>query len=33
MAFKALPMSLAGKPGHYVLGQSSVLQKLVEGEL
>jgi hypothetical protein len=33
MAFKALAMYLAGKPGHYVLGQASVLQKLVEGEL
>jgi hypothetical protein len=33
MAFKALAMHTAGKPGHYVLGQASVLQKLVEGEL
>jgi hypothetical protein len=31
MAFKALAM--LGKPWHYVLGQASVLQKLVEGEL
>jgi hypothetical protein len=33
MAFKALSTFVAGKPGHYVLGQASVLQKLVEGEL
>ena len=33
MALKALAMYVAGKPGHYVLGQASVLQKLVEGEL
>jgi hypothetical protein len=33
MAFKALAMHVSGKPGHYVLGQASVLQKLVEGEL
>jgi hypothetical protein len=26
-------MYVARKPGHYVLGQASVLQKLVEGEL
>jgi hypothetical protein len=32
-AFKAMAMSLEGAPGHYVLGQVSVLQKLVEGEL
>jgi hypothetical protein len=32
MAFKAFAMHVAGKPGHYVLGQASVLQKLVEGE-
>jgi hypothetical protein len=30
LAFKALA---ATEPGHYVLGQASVLQKLVEGEL
>lgn len=30
LAFKALAVS---EPGHYVLGQSSCLQKLVEGEL
>jgi hypothetical protein len=33
VAFKAPSMCLAGKAGHYVLGQSSVLKKLVEGEL
>jgi hypothetical protein len=33
VAFKALAMVVTGKPGHYVLGQASVLQKLVEGEL
>ena len=33
VAFKALSMCLGKKPGHYALGQASVLQKLVEGEL
>ena len=33
MGFKALAMHAAGRPGHYVLGQASCLQKLVEGEL
>jgi crotonobetainyl-CoA:carnitine CoA-transferase CaiB-like acyl-CoA transferase len=33
LAFKALAMHAQGKPGHYVLGQASCLQKLVEGEL
>jgi hypothetical protein len=33
VAFKALAMHAAGRPGHYVLGQASCLQKLVEGEL
>jgi crotonobetainyl-CoA:carnitine CoA-transferase CaiB-like acyl-CoA transferase len=33
MAFKALAMHSAGRPGHYVLGQASCMQKLVEGEL
>lgn len=31
LAFKAL--ASIGHPGHYVLGQASVMQKLVEGEL
>jgi hypothetical protein len=30
LAFKALA---SGKPGHYILGQASCMQKLVEGEL
>lgn len=33
VAFKALTMFLQDKPGHYVLGQSSCLAKLVEGEM
>lgn len=32
-AFKALAMHAAGRPGHYPIGQASVMQKLVEGEL
>ena len=32
-AFKALAMYADRRPGHYVLGQASCLQKLVEGEL
>lgn len=31
MAFKALAVD--GKPGHYVIGQATCMQKLVEGEL
>jgi crotonobetainyl-CoA:carnitine CoA-transferase CaiB-like acyl-CoA transferase len=33
MAFKALAMLAADRPGHYPIGQASCLQKLVEGEL
>jgi hypothetical protein len=33
LAFKAINAYLAGEPGHFVLGQASCLQKLVEGEL
>lgn len=33
LAFKALNAFLAGNPGHFVLGQASCMQKLVEGEL
>lgn len=33
LAFKALAMHAAGRPGHYTLGQASCMQKLVEGEL
>jgi len=33
VAFKALSMFLQGKHGHYTLGQSSCLAKLVEGEM
>jgi hypothetical protein len=33
MAFKALAILEADRPGHYVIGQASCLQKLVEGEL
>ncbi|HEY1292764.1 MAG TPA: CoA transferase [Chloroflexota bacterium] len=33
MAFKALAKLARHEPGHYVLGQASCLQKLVEGEL
>lgn len=31
LAFKLL--AVAGQPGHYCIGQASVMQKLVEGEL
>lgn len=33
LAFKALAMHAHKKPGHYVLGQASCMQKLIEGEL
>lgn len=33
MAFKALSAVAQSRPGHYVLGQASCMQKLIEGEL
>jgi hypothetical protein len=33
LAFKALAMHAQGRVGHFVLGQATCLQKLVEGEL
>jgi hypothetical protein len=33
MAFKALAMHAQKQPGHYILGQATCMQKLVEGEL
>src|SRR6185437_4027761 len=33
LAFKALAMHAQGRHGHYVLGQASCMQKLIEGEL